>query len=131
MTVINGRASSLRAGRPPWCQLPSGGYVRMPNQGSRHDRHHHDFNELYCVSGGRAKILNDGEEHYVQAGDIVCIRAGAEHDILELYGDEDLELFWLYEPGPPGGTLGHLHAGPEAEAWHPVPAKPVPADFPA
>ncbi len=56
---------------------------------------------------------------------------GAEHDILEIYGDADLELFWLYEPGPPGATLGHLHAGPEAEAWHPVPAKPVPPDFPA
>ena len=75
--------------------------------------------------------LNAGEEWYVQARDIVCIKAGDEHDILEVYGDEDFELFWLYEPGPAGARLGHLHRSPEREQPHPVPAKPVPPDFPA
>jgi hypothetical protein len=41
--------------------------------------------------------------------DIVCIKAGDEHDILEVYGDDPFELFWVYEPGPEGGRLGHLH----------------------
>lgn len=130
MTVVNGRETSLRTAGPPWCQLPSGGYFRMPSAGGEHDRHYHEFNELYLICGGKAKILNDGEEHYVRTGDMVCIRAGVEHDILEIYGDEALELFWLYEPGPENGRFGHLYFGSEAEAWHPVPAKPLPADFP-
>ena len=131
MTVVNGRETSLRTDRPAWCQLPSGGYFRMSREGGEHDRHHHDFNELYLICAGKAKVLVDGQEHYVRTGDIVCIRAGVEHDILEIYGDEDLELFWLYEPGPETATLGHLYSGPEEEAWHPVPALPLPQDFPA
>jgi hypothetical protein len=39
----------------------------------------------------------------------VCIKAGDEHDILEVYGDDPFELFWVYEPGPEGGRLGDLH----------------------
>ncbi len=130
MTVINGRDASLRTAGPAWCQLPSGGYFRMSKAGGEHDRHHHAFNELYCIARGKAKVLVGDAEHYVRAGDIVCIRAGVEHDLLEVYGDEDLELFWLYEPGPEGAVLGHLHRGLEADAWHPVPARPVPPDFP-
>lgn len=130
MTVVHGPDQSLRTHGPAWSQLPSGGYFRMPKEGGDHDRHFHDFNELYLICSGKAKVLNAGVERYVKTGDLVCIRAGDEHDLLEIYGDEALELFWIYEPGPPDGTLGHLYRGPEAEAWHPVPAKPVPPDFP-
>jgi hypothetical protein len=80
----------------------------MPKEGGEHHCHYHEYNELYLVSRGKAKILNAGGEWYVQARDIVCIKAGDEHDILEVYGDEDFELFWLYEPGPDGARLGHL-----------------------
>lgn len=131
MTVVHVPAQTLRTDGPSWCQLPSGGYFRMPKEGGDYDRHFHDFNELYLICGGKAKILNAGLETYVKTGDIVCIRAGDEHDILEIYGDEDLKLFWLYEPGPQDGTLGHLYNDSEADAWHAVPAKPVPPDFPA
>lgn len=130
MTVIHGPAQTLRSDRPSWCGLPSGGFFRMPKEGGEHDLHFHDFNELYFICAGQAKIVTAGVEAYVRKGDIVFTRAGDEHDILEVYGDEDLELFWLYEPGPAGGTLGHLHHGPEADAWHPVPSRPVPPDFP-
>jgi hypothetical protein len=74
--------------------------------------------------------MNAGTEYYIRERDIVCIRAGDEHDILELYGEEDLELFWLYEPGPESVRRGHLHRSPEQARPHPVPAKPIPADFP-
>ena len=46
------------------------------------------------------------------------------------YGDEDFELFWLYEPGPDDARLGHLHRSADKANPHPVPAKPVPPDFP-
>ncbi len=131
MTVIQAGVTALKEdNKPDWIQAPYAGYFRLPRQGGEHDCHYHDFNELYLVFRGKAKILNAGRQVYVQARDIVCIKAGDEHDILEIYGDEDLELFWLYEPGPAEGRLGHLHRSPEKARMHPVPAKPVPPDFP-
>jgi uncharacterized protein YjlB len=116
--------------RPAWCHIPRAGFFRMSREGGEHDRHYHDFNELYLIARGKAKIMNAGTEHYVRVGDIVCIKAGDEHDILELYGDEDLELFWLYEPTSHADQLGHLHRTAESARPHPVPAKPLPPDFP-
>jgi uncharacterized protein YjlB len=128
--IVHGPEESLRTHRPPWCQLPSGGYYRIAKEGAQHDRHFHHFNELYLICRGKAKIWIAGVESYVRAGDMVCIPAGDEHDILEIYGDDDFELFWIFEPGPEDGVLGHHHRGPEADAWHPVPSLPVPPDFP-
>ena len=131
MTIVHTSEGALGPGnKPDWCRTPSAGYFRLPKEGGEHDCHYHDFNELYLVSRGKAKILNAAQAHYVQQGDIVCIEAGAEHDILEVYGDEDFELFWLYEPGPDDGRLGHLHRSPEKARPHPVPARPEPSDFP-
>jgi uncharacterized protein YjlB len=131
VTVIHADEAKLGPEtKPDWCQLPSAGFFRMPRKGGEHDRHYHEFNELYLVARGKAKILNGGREAYVKPHDIVCIKAGDEHDILEVYGDEDFELFWLYEPGPKNARLGHLHRSPESARPHPVPALPVPPDFP-
>lgn len=131
MTVIRSQQGALKpSNKPAWCQTPTAGYFCMSKEGGSHDLHYHDYNELYLVCRGMAKILNGGQEYYVQAHDIVCIRAGDEHDILEVYGDEDFELFWLYEPGPKDGRLGHLHRSPEKAEEHPVPAMPLPSDFP-
>jgi hypothetical protein len=133
MTVIHTQDGALRApDKPHWCQTPSAGYFRMAKEGGTHDCHYHDYNELYLICRGKAKILKDGKVYYVKAQDIVCITAGDEqHDILEVYGDEDFELFWLYEPGPECGRLGNLHRSPEKAEAYPVPAKPIPSDFPA
>jgi hypothetical protein len=79
-------------------------------------------------SAGKAKIRTEGEDFYVKPGDIVCTRAGDEHDVLEVY--EDLEAFWFEDPCPTGGRIGHLHRSPELAAGHPVPYLPVPKDFP-
>jgi uncharacterized protein YjlB len=131
MTVIRATEQALTAAnKPEWCQITRAGFFQLAKGGGEHDCHYHDFNEVYLICSGKAKILNDGREHYVKGGDIVCIRAGAEHDILEVYGDDDFQLFWLYEPGPPSGRLGHLHRSPEKARPHPVPAKSVPPDFP-
>jgi uncharacterized protein YjlB len=131
MSVIHAGETQLRPEtKPDWCQIASGGFFSLPAEGGEHDLHYHEYNELYLICRGKAKILNAGIEMYVQARDIVLIKAGDEHDILEVYGDEDFELFWLYEPGPPGARLGHLHRSVEKAQPHPVPAKPVPADFP-
>ena len=131
MTIIHTHYGTLRAGnKPDWCQTPAAGYFRMPKEGGTHDCHYHDYNELYLICRGKAKILINGKEYYVKAQDIVCIKSGDEHDILEIYGEEEFELFWLYEPGPEGGRLGHLHRSPQKAQGHPVPAEPIPPDFP-
>ena len=131
MSVIHTQDGALKPGnKPDWCQTPTAGYFRMSKEGGEHDCHYHDYNELYLVCRGKAKILNGGEESYVRARDIVCIKAGDEHDILEVHGDEDFELSWLYEPGSEDGRLGHLHRSPDQAEPHPVPAKPIPPDFP-
>src|SRR5215207_5650552 len=132
MTVIRATEQTLTAAnKPEWCHIPRAGFFQLGKEGGEHDCHYHDYNELYLICRGKAKILNAGQGHYVKQGDIVCIEAGAEHNILELYGDEGLQLFWLYEPGPPGGRFGHLHRSDEKACRHPVPVKPTPADFPS
>jgi mannose-6-phosphate isomerase-like protein (cupin superfamily) len=130
VTVIHTKVEALGAeNKPDWCRTPSAGYFRIPSEGGEHDCHYHDYNELYLICSGKAKILNGGKEYYVEARDIVCIKAGDEHDILEIYGDEDFELFWLYESNSLGGRLGHLHRTAEKAVPHPVPAKPIPPGF--
>jgi mannose-6-phosphate isomerase-like protein (cupin superfamily) len=131
MTVIRATEQTLTTeNRPEWCQIPRAGFFELAREGGEHDCHYHDHNELYFICRGRAKLMNDGQEHYVKPGDIVCIEAGAEHDILEVYGDDGLQLFWLYEPGPPTARFGHLHRSPETVRAHPVPVRPIPPDFP-
>jgi hypothetical protein len=130
MTVIHSGEKPLGPEtKPEWCKTPFAGFFRMPREGGEHDCHYHEYNELYLIARGMAKILNAGHEQYVREQDIVCIKAGDEHDILEIYGDEDFELFWLYEPGQDRSRLGHLHRSPEKKRPHPVPAKPIPPDF--
>ena len=132
MTVI--RATEVSLGpenRPDWCLTPRAGYFQLAREGGEHDCHYHEYNELYLICRGKAKLWIDGGEYYVRAGDIVCIKAGDEHDILEVYGDEGLELFWLYEPSAPGGRFGHLHRSAAKARPHPVPVLPVLPDFPA
>jgi mannose-6-phosphate isomerase-like protein (cupin superfamily) len=131
MTIVRPGSQPWRQGsRPNWARTPSAGYFSLSREGDVHDRHYHDLNEFYLIARGKAKVLNGETEHYVQQGDIVCIRAGDEHDILEVYGEEDLQLFYFYEWGSSDARLGHLHSSPDAAAYHPVPRLPLPADFP-
>lgn len=129
MPVIQTTRQPLQEGnRPEWCAVTSAGVFRVSMQGGAFDCHYHDFHEYWLIFHGRARIRSEGREYYVQPGDIVCTRAGDEHDVLEVY--EDLEAFWFEEPCPPGGRLGHLHRDAEKAQGHPVPAKPLPPDFP-
>ena len=89
--------------RPPWCEVTAAGRFAVPRDGGRFDRHHHDDHELWFIAEGKAKVLTDGAEHYVQAGDIVLTQAGDTHDVVEVY--EDLRGFFV-ETGHPGGWTG-------------------------
>ncbi len=64
----------------------------------------------------------------MKPGDIVCTKAGDEHDILEVY--ESLEAFYFEDATPEDGRVGHLHRDAEKAKGHPVPNLPIPEDFP-
>jgi mannose-6-phosphate isomerase-like protein (cupin superfamily) len=123
-TVIRNMTAKTR---PDWCQITSAGTLKAVNSG-HFDRHYHDYNEYWLISRGKAKVWCDGKTFYLHGGDIFCIPAGKEHDILELY--EPLQGFFVEDACPPGGRVGHLHVSAEAAKGHPVPTLPVPADFP-
>ncbi len=129
MPIIHTSEKPLKEGnRPAWSRATSAGVFRVPAQGGRFDRHHHDCDEYWLIFRGKAKVFSEGQTYYVKPGDIVCTKAGDEHDVLEVY--EDLEAFWFEDATPPGGRVGHLHRDPELRKGHAVFAGPIPPDFP-
>ncbi len=129
MPVIRSSQRPLQEGnRPDWCKVNSAGVFHVPRKDGRFDCHYHDCNEYWLVFRGKAKIMSEGQEFYVRAGDIVCTKAGDEHDVLEVY--EELEAFWFEDALPKGGRDGHLHRGGDKIRGHVVRAGPVPGDFP-
>ncbi|MBO0985199.1 AraC family ligand binding domain-containing protein [Rathayibacter sp. SD072] len=114
--------------RPDWCAVGTIGRFAVGLEGGRFDRHHHDDHEVWFFAEGKGRILVDGAERYVQAGDIVLTQAGDVHDIVAVY--EPLRGFFTETGLPAGGRTGHLHADDADAAGHDVPALPLPADFP-
>ncbi|MEM7336387.1 MAG: cupin domain-containing protein [Chloroflexota bacterium] len=117
-----------KGNRPEWSGVTSAGIFKIPTVGGRMDCHYHDCNEYWLIFKGKAKVVSEGKEYYVKPGDILCTKAGDEHDIIEVY--EDLEAFWFEDETPKGGRIGHLHRTAEKAKGHPVPALPIPDDFP-
>jgi mannose-6-phosphate isomerase-like protein (cupin superfamily) len=114
--------------RPDWAEIATIGRFAIPVDGGRFDRHFHDDHEVWFLWEGKAKILIEGEERYVQAGDIVLTRAGDTHDFVEVY--ETVRGFFTETGHPSGGRTGHLHHTETDAAGHVVAAAELPADFP-
>jgi len=126
--VINTLKGSMTArNRPSWCGVTGAAVLKGMNSG-HFDRHYHDCNEYWMICKGKAKIRVNGKTYYVHDGDIVCTKAGEEHDVLELY--EPIVGYYLEDATPPGGRTGHLHKTEADARGHAVPLLPVPADFP-
>jgi len=53
----------------------------VPVGGARTEHHHHRSEELYLVTAGRGRLVIDGEERVVKAGDCALIPPGARHKI--------------------------------------------------
>ena len=129
MPVVRTSQNAMRSGnRPEWCGVTSAGIFKVSTNGGRFDCHYHDCHEYWLVFKGKAKVMSEKQEYYVKSGDIVCTRAGDEHDVLEVY--KDLEAFWFEDTTPEGGRTGHLHKDDEKAKRHPVPTCPLPEDFP-
>ena len=129
MPVIRTTEGSMKAGnRPDWSAVTSAGVFRVSTKGGRFDCHYHDCHEYWLIFKGKAKIVTEGQSFYVMPGDIVCTKAGDEHDMTEVY--EDIEAFYFEDATPEEGRTGHLHRNEEKAKGHVVPALPLPADFP-
>jgi mannose-6-phosphate isomerase-like protein (cupin superfamily) len=129
MPVIRTKEKAMGEGnRPPWCRVTSAGIFGVAAKNGRFDIHYHDCNEYWLIFKGRAKVMSEGKEYYVIPGDIVCTKAGDEHDVVEVY--EDIEGFWFEDEMPPNGRTGHLHRSEAKAKGHDVPCKLLPKDFP-
>jgi mannose-6-phosphate isomerase-like protein (cupin superfamily) len=129
MPVIHTDKMPMGTGnRPEWSGVTSAGIFSVPVKSGCFDRHYHDCNEYWLIFTGKAKVMSEGCEYYVKAGDIVCTQAGDEHDVVEVY--EDLEGFWFEERTPESGRVGHLHRSEGSAQGHPAPGKPLPEEFP-
>ncbi len=76
----------------------------------------HEDNDqiLYFVTGNGKAVIN-GEEHSIDAGDLVDVPAGAEHNFINT-GDEAMKLFTVYGPAHhPDGTIHETKADAEAD----------------
>ena len=129
MPIVRTSEKALGQGnRPDWSAVTSAGVFRVPTANGRFDCHYHDCHEYWLVFHGKARVMTEGRTSYVKAGDIVCTKAGDEHDVIEVY--EGLESFWFEDATPPGGRVGHLHRDAQKAKSHPVPSLPIPEDFP-
>ena len=109
--------------KPAWSAFTSAGRFAIPLEGGRFETHHHDEEELWFIIEGKAKILVEGTEQYVQSGDIVLTERGDTHDFVEVY--EPVRGFFTTAGLQDGASAGHLDG-----VAHDVPAAPLPHDFP-
>jgi quercetin dioxygenase-like cupin family protein len=56
----------------------------------------HTEDEVYIVTGGKAKLRVENEVHHVQAGSIVYVEANKEHKFFEI--EERLETLVFFAP---------------------------------
>lgn len=69
------------------------GAYRVPAQGTDHQSPH-EQDEIYFVTGGKAKFTVDGETMAVKPGDVLFVAAQAEHRFHDV--EEDLRLLVLF-----------------------------------
>lgn len=122
MTIIHAGARQKLTpdNRPPGCPASSAGLFVIRDDGTAtFDRHHHEFGEFWFIASGHGTVLVGGQEHAVQAGDILYTAAGQDHDILTV--TEELRVFWLSDGLSPGASPQHLHRTPEAADKHSIP----------
>ena len=58
-----------------------------------HDTH----DQFFRVESGQAKIVMDGEENIIGAGEAAIVTAGTEHNVINV-GDATLKLYTIYAP---------------------------------
>ena len=59
---------------------------------------HHDNDQFFRFETGEGKCIIDGNEYAVRDGSAIVVPAGAQHNVINTSGDEDLKLYTIYSP---------------------------------
>lgn len=74
--------------------------------GAKHADHNHlpEYDEVYLIHKGQAMVRLDGEEHNLEAGDVVFIPGGSFHAIENRSDNEELIIFTVWSRHPEQGA---------------------------
>jgi mannose-6-phosphate isomerase-like protein (cupin superfamily) len=59
---------------------------------------HPDNDQFFRVDKGAGKVVIDGNEYEVGDGFAVVVPAGAQHNVINTSGTEELKLYTIYSP---------------------------------
>lgn len=59
---------------------------------------HDGTDQFFRFEKGEGKVIIDGTEYAVGAGDVIIVPAGAKHNIVNASQSESLQLYTLYSP---------------------------------
>jgi mannose-6-phosphate isomerase-like protein (cupin superfamily) len=59
---------------------------------------HEDNDQFFRFEKGEGKCIIDGNEYVVSDGFAVIVPAGAQHNVINTSGTEDLKLYTIYSP---------------------------------
>jgi mannose-6-phosphate isomerase-like protein (cupin superfamily) len=59
---------------------------------------HEDNDQFFRFEKGQGKVVIDGNEYEVKDGFAVIVPAGAQHNVINTSGSEDLKLYTIYSP---------------------------------
>lgn len=59
---------------------------------------HPDNDQFFRFEMGEGKCIIDGNEYSVKDGDVLIVPAGAQHNIINVSGSQELKLYTLYSP---------------------------------
>jgi len=59
---------------------------------------HADNDQFFRFEKGQGKCIIDGNEYNLENGSVIVVPAGAQHNIINVSGAEDLKLYTIYSP---------------------------------
>lgn len=98
-----------------WKEIYNGKTIRAGfyhlKSGARDDQKPHEFDEIYWVERGNAKIRIGGKSFDVKKGDIIYVQAKQIHYFHDIREDLDLLVLFskgLYDPTEPISQIDHI-----------------------
>jgi len=59
---------------------------------------HTDNDQFFRFEKGQGKCVIDGNEYNLENGSVIIVPAGAQHNIINTSGEEELKLYTIYSP---------------------------------
>ncbi|MFA6301116.1 MAG: cupin domain-containing protein [Candidatus Paceibacterota bacterium] len=59
---------------------------------------HADNDQFFRFEKGEGKCIIDGNEYLLGDGSVIVVPSGAEHNVINTSGSEDLKLYTIYSP---------------------------------